>query len=175
MPPPPIRELRDLTRARASIARDRARESNGWRSSSRTPRSNCPVWSRPLRGWPAGSPFRLGVADHHLPGAARGGLMTAADPDRALDRPLHRAPRGDTTAVERSTRSGVVLLPWLGQVRLPVDPGNRLVGTGSAAARRNRRAKPVLTACRSKGPEPATPPGSQPTTDWAKPRIVQST
>src|SRR5829696_1993021 len=35
-PPLPIRELRDLTRTRVTIARDRARGCNGWRSFSKT-------------------------------------------------------------------------------------------------------------------------------------------
>lgn len=54
VPPPPIRELRDLTRARATSSRETAPgRSNGWRSSSRTPRSNCPVWSPTCAGLPA--------------------------------------------------------------------------------------------------------------------------
>jgi hypothetical protein len=68
-----------------------------------------------------------------------------------------------------------VLLPWLGRVRLPVDPEPaRRHRLGSRSS--DRRAKPVLTTCRNGGPPtPALPPGSQSTTDWAKPRIVQST
>jgi transposase len=32
VPPPPIRELRDLTRLRTTVLRDRARGGSGWRS-----------------------------------------------------------------------------------------------------------------------------------------------
>lgn len=36
VPPPPIRELRDLTRARTIITRERSRKSSAWRNCSRT-------------------------------------------------------------------------------------------------------------------------------------------
>jgi transposase len=47
VPPPPIRELRDLTRARAptSPGNEPAR-SSAWRSSSKTPASSSPRWPR---------------------------------------------------------------------------------------------------------------------------------
>ena len=42
VPPEPIRQLRDLTRTRTAITRERARRSNAWRSCSKTPASSCP-------------------------------------------------------------------------------------------------------------------------------------
>lgn len=42
VPPEPIRQLRDLTRARATAARDRSRQVHGWRSSWSPPGSSCP-------------------------------------------------------------------------------------------------------------------------------------
>jgi transposase len=41
VPPAPIRELRDLTRARTMMTRERAGRSNGWRNSWKTPASSC--------------------------------------------------------------------------------------------------------------------------------------
>ena len=42
VPPQPIRELRDLTRLRTTLTRDRARRSTGWNACWRTPGSSCP-------------------------------------------------------------------------------------------------------------------------------------
>ena len=42
VPPEPIRRLRDLTRARTAITRERAVRPSGWRNCSRTPGSSCP-------------------------------------------------------------------------------------------------------------------------------------
>jgi transposase len=44
VPPPPIRELGDLTRTGPPLCGTVPGRCNGWRSFSRTPRSNCPVW-----------------------------------------------------------------------------------------------------------------------------------
>ena len=44
VPPPPIRELRDLTRTRTAITRERSREVQRLENCSRTPASNCPRW-----------------------------------------------------------------------------------------------------------------------------------
>ena len=43
VPPEPIRELRDLTRARTMMTREGAERSSGWRSSWRMPASSCPA------------------------------------------------------------------------------------------------------------------------------------
>ncbi len=40
--PKPIRQLRDLTRYRRTLVRERTRGSSGWRSCWRTPGSSCP-------------------------------------------------------------------------------------------------------------------------------------
>ena len=54
VPPEPIRVLRDLTRARTTIAGAVPKRLGGWRRCSKTPGSNC-------RRWPARSPgFRGG-------------------------------------------------------------------------------------------------------------------
>ena len=44
VPPEPIRQLRDLTRARTTITRQRAREIQRLENSSRTPASSCLRW-----------------------------------------------------------------------------------------------------------------------------------
>jgi transposase len=42
VPPKPVRQLRDLTRMRTVLIRERSRTSSASRRSSKTPRSNCP-------------------------------------------------------------------------------------------------------------------------------------
>ena len=54
VPPPPIRQLRDLTRYRKTVIEERTREVHGWRRPSKTPASSCP------RSPPASSVPRAG-------------------------------------------------------------------------------------------------------------------
>ena len=55
VPPPPIRELGDLTRAGGpSSPGNGPGRSSGWRSSLRTPASSSPRWLRTSPGSPAG-------------------------------------------------------------------------------------------------------------------------
>ncbi|MBZ9642241.1 IS110 family transposase [Streptomyces sp. PSKA30] len=62
VPPEPIRQLRDLTRYRTEVIRERTREASAWRSSWRTPGSSCPPrwstsWAFPAaRCWRPSSP-----------------------------------------------------------------------------------------------------------------------
>jgi transposase len=73
VPPPPIRELRDLTRTRATIARDRAREVQRleklleWR-----PDQTVQYGHRPVRGCQPPDPHRIDVWNDRpcCPGAA---------------------------------------------------------------------------------------------------------
>ena len=58
VPPEPIRQLRDLTRARTAITRERSARYSGWRSCSKTPASSCrrsPPTSWACRGAPCWS------------------------------------------------------------------------------------------------------------------------
>jgi hypothetical protein len=53
VPPEPIRHLRDLTRTRTAITRERSREAQRLESCSRTPGSRCPRWPRTSWACPA--------------------------------------------------------------------------------------------------------------------------
>src|SRR4051794_3759861 len=54
VPPEPIRALRDLTRARTVITRERTRGSKDWKSFWRMPVSSCPRWPARSPVCPAG-------------------------------------------------------------------------------------------------------------------------
>jgi transposase len=54
VPPEPVRQLRELTRARTAITRDAAARSNAWRSCWRTPGSSCPRSPPTSPGCPGG-------------------------------------------------------------------------------------------------------------------------
>lgn len=54
VPPAPVRELRDLTRTRVSITRERSREIQRLESCSRTPASICPRWRPTSSACPVG-------------------------------------------------------------------------------------------------------------------------
>ena len=58
VPPAPIRVLRDLTRARTTITRERTKRFNGWKSCSKTPGSNSRRWPPTSSGSPGGRCWR---------------------------------------------------------------------------------------------------------------------
>ena len=93
VPPPPIRRLRDLTRARTDLNRDRVRRPIAWRRSCRTPGSNCPWW--PPTSWTV-QPGDAGGADRgqdRSGGTGRSGETPVAvedpGPDRGADGAVH--------------------------------------------------------------------------------------
>jgi transposase len=93
VPPPPIRELRDLTRARATIARDRAREVQRLEKLLEDAQIKLSsVGHRPVRGCQPPDPHRIDVWGDRpcCPGAAPRWLEgERCRPDRGVDRLLH--------------------------------------------------------------------------------------
>src|SRR5829696_1286657 len=96
VPPPPIRELRDLTRTRATICAGPCPGGATVGEASRgRPNQIVQCGHRPLRGCQPPDPHRIDVWGDRTccPGAApRCVEVERCRPDRSLNRPFHRAP-----------------------------------------------------------------------------------